>query len=272
MQNSLSLVKASHAGGMNDQSDYDLMVALKAGSERALEIIMKRHEPLLRSVATRILSNYAEVDDVVEDVFLHVWNKSGDYSADKGQLLGWLVTITRRRALDRVRQRTSRGNAADRLEIKLKAEKSHFTPDNNATMREVQYREAHRQIDDMIASLPGPQADVFELMLKGFSQRQIAAKLDLPLGTVKTRLELAIRKIGRKLNPSAPREFETIMRSKHRGKPGRKPAIKVASTALPVTTGHHDVNGKIIESFYDDHPVVRKFGQTTSPDDARLEA
>jgi RNA polymerase sigma-70 factor (ECF subfamily) len=168
-------------------------------SEYALEVIYQRHSPLLRSVAMRILSNYAEVDDVLQDVFIHLWDRSTDYSSEKGQLLGWLVTITRRRALDRVRQRSAYQNATNRYEEKCK----HAMGQASSACvvdKEVQQHELHDLVMHSIENLPPNQGEVVQLtFFKGLSQREIAAHLALPLGTVKTRIELGMRKLSRSL-------------------------------------------------------------------------
>jgi RNA polymerase sigma-70 factor (ECF subfamily) len=183
----------------NQLSDTELMTQVVHRSERALEVIYQRHSPLLRSVAMRILSNYAEVDDVLQDVFIHLWDRSTDYSAEKGQLLGWLVTITRRRALDRVRQRSAYQNATNRYEEKCK----HALGQASSACivdKEVQQHELHDLVMHSIESLPPNQNEVVQLtFFKGLSQREIAARLSLPLGTVKTRIELGMRKLSRSL-------------------------------------------------------------------------
>lgn len=181
-------------------SDSELMTQVVHRSEHALEVLHRRHTPLLRSVAMRILSNHAEVDDVIQDVFIHLWNRSEDYSAEKGQLLGWLVTITRRRALDRVRQRTAYQSATTRFEEKSKHELGQTGLAACVVDQEVQEHELHAVLVNSLESLPPAQSEVVRLTyFKGLSQRDIAAHLALPLGTVKTRIELGMRKLSRSM-------------------------------------------------------------------------
>lgn len=179
-------------------SDAELMTQIVHRSERALEILYTRHSPLLRSIAQRILNNHAEVDDVLQDVFIHVWNRPSDYSSEKGQLLGWLVTIARRRALDRVRQRTAYQNASNRFEEKCKREIGQTGLSACAVDKEIQAHELHALVMNSLEGLPPTQSQVVQLaFLNGMSQREIAARLSLPLGTVKTRIELGIKKLER---------------------------------------------------------------------------
>jgi RNA polymerase sigma-70 factor, ECF subfamily len=181
-------------------SDSDLMTQITHGSEHALEVLYTRHHQLLRSVAMRVLSNYAEVDDVLQDVLLHVWNRAADYSAEKGQALGWMITIARRRALDRVRQRTAYQGANSRYEEKDKHEHGQMGLAACVVDQEVEQHELQLLVKKSIDTLPPAQSEVVQLaFLKGLSQREIASRLSLPLGTVKTRIELGMRKLGRSM-------------------------------------------------------------------------
>lgn len=181
-------------------SDIELMTQISHGSEHALEVLYARHKPLLRSVAARVLNDDSEAEDVLQDVFIHVWNRVGDYSAEKGQPLGWLVTITRRRALDRVRQRTSYQNATSRYEEKSKRELGQTGLAACIVDQEVEQHELHERVSTSLSALPSAQCEVVKMaFLQGMSQREIASKLSLPLGTVKTRIELGVRKLGRSL-------------------------------------------------------------------------
>jgi RNA polymerase sigma-70 factor (ECF subfamily) len=181
-------------------SDTELMTQITQGSEHALEVLCGRHKPLLRSVAARVLNNDFDVEDTVQDVLLHLWNRAGDYSSDKGQPLGWLVTITRRRALDRVRQRTAYQNATSRFEENAKQELGQSGLAACCVDDEVEQHEVRERVSHSLSALPLAQSEVVQMAyLQGMSQREIAAKLALPLGTVKTRIELGVRKLERSL-------------------------------------------------------------------------
>ncbi len=181
-------------------SDTELMTQITQGSEHALEVLYARHKPLLRSVALRVLNNDFDAEDTVQDVFVHVWNRASDYSSEKGQPLGWLVTITRRRALDRARQRTSYQNATSRFEESSKQELGQTGLAACCVDDEVEQHEVQERVSHSLTALPPAQSEVVQMAyLQGMSQREIAAKLALPLGTVKTRIELGVRKLERSL-------------------------------------------------------------------------
>jgi len=178
-------------------SDAELMTQIVHRSEHALEVLYSRHVALLRSVATRVLSDHAEVDDTLQDVLLHLWNRTSDYSSEKGQPLGWLVTITRRRALDRVRRRTAYQGLTQRYQQKSK----HDIAGRGRSCevdRDVQQTELRLLVDKGLEELPPAQREAVAMAyLKQMSQREISVRLRLPLGTVKTRIELGMKKLGR---------------------------------------------------------------------------
>ncbi len=84
-------------------SDCELIDMIVKQSEGALEELYRRHSPLLRKVIMRIMSNDSDIDDVLQDVFIQVWQQAGNFSAQKGSRKAWLITMARRRSLDRVR-------------------------------------------------------------------------------------------------------------------------------------------------------------------------
>ena len=181
-------------------SDAELMTQIVHGSEHALEVLYARHRALLTSVAMRVLNDHAEAEDILQEVLLHVWNRAADYSAEKGQALGWMITIARRRALDRVRQRTAYQGATTRFEEKAKHEHGQMGLAACVVDQEVEQHELQLLVKKSIDTLPPAQSEVVQLAyLKGLSQREIASRLSLPLGTVKTRIELGMRKLGRSI-------------------------------------------------------------------------
>src|SRR5215213_8070286 len=98
MKNSISCPTLASA------SDVDLITAVaQERSQQALEELYRRYRSMLRSVINRVMNTDADCDDVLQDVFIQVWNQAESYSSEKGHLLGWLITLARRRALDRVR-------------------------------------------------------------------------------------------------------------------------------------------------------------------------
>jgi RNA polymerase sigma-70 factor, ECF subfamily len=176
-----------------EPTEAQLLGLIAQGSPAALETLSRRHNALLRTIVSRVVTDDADVDEVVQDALLEVWKNASHYSAEKGQALGWIVTVARRRAIDRVRRKQAYARAKDRYqdEVKNGEELDTNSADANASSNEL--RKIFSRILD---ELPEAQREaLFFNVYKGLSQREIAAKTKTPLGTIKTRLELAIRKV-----------------------------------------------------------------------------
>ena len=105
---------------IESKSDAELMEAVGRREPDAIEEIYKRYESTLRTVIQSVLHDDSETDDALNDVFLQLWNQSDRFIAEKG-LHGFLVTMARRRALDRLRRRLAYHRTRDRFETELKA-------------------------------------------------------------------------------------------------------------------------------------------------------
>jgi len=175
-----------------ESTDEQLMALIQAGDEAALATLYQRHTAILRTVIARVVHIDADVDDLLQEVFLEIWKRAQTYDISKGKVLGWMITVARRRAIDRVRRRQAYARAEERLRLQTEAEETdhyHVAEDASASERAAMLREA-------LAALREAQREAVQLAFyQGLSQRQIAAKTGVPLGTIKTRLELAIRKL-----------------------------------------------------------------------------
>ncbi|HEX3446371.1 MAG TPA: sigma-70 family RNA polymerase sigma factor [Chthoniobacterales bacterium] len=179
-------------------TDVELMEAVVRRDPDAMAAIYERYESTLRAVILSVLHEEGETDDVLHDVFIQLWDRADRFVAEKG-LHGFLVTLARRRALDRLRRRLAYRRATDRLETEMKAEFNdklggHGTKPPNFDLSELLGR--------MIRLLPEPQQEVVQLtFFEGMSQREIASRKSIALGTVKTRLQLAQKKLLNQLVP-----------------------------------------------------------------------
>jgi RNA polymerase sigma-70 factor (ECF subfamily) len=180
------------------RSDVELMEAVGRHESDAIEEIYKRYESTLRSVIQSVLHDDGETDDTLNDVFLQLWEQADRFNAAKG-LHGFLVTMTRRRALDRLRRRLAHRRATDRFEMELTAQVPsertfHHFPSTNSDLIDL--------LQKAIGTLPELQQQVVQLtFFQGLSQREIAARTSIALGTVKTRLQLAQKKLYNLLAP-----------------------------------------------------------------------
>jgi RNA polymerase sigma-70 factor, ECF subfamily len=142
----------------------------------------------------RVIHNEAEADDLLQEIFMEIWNQAKNFSAQKGKPLGWMVTLARRRAIDGLRKKQAYARAEERLQSETEQQPDAWV--HNTTETEISRGDTRELIRKVIASLPLPQQQAVELaFFQGMSQREIAAKTNTPLGTVKTRLELGLKKI-----------------------------------------------------------------------------
>ena len=183
---------------IESRSDAELMEAVGRRESDAIQEIYKRYESILRTVIQSVLHDDSETDDALNDVFLQLWDQSDRFIAEKG-LHGFLVTMARRRALDRLRRRLAYHRTRDRFETELKAEyrdavRGHDFQPPNSDLRDL--------LRGVIGTLPILQQEVVHLaFFEGLSQREIAARRSIALGTVKTRLQLAQKKLFNQLSP-----------------------------------------------------------------------
>jgi RNA polymerase sigma-70 factor, ECF subfamily len=179
--------------------DQQLMNGVLRRLPDALERLYKRYQVVLKSIITQVLHDETESDDVLQEVFLQVWDRAPSYSSGKGRLITWLCTLARRRAIDRLRQRSAYLRATDRYEVSC----SHSDQGVNKshTVECEAFRDELRSLlHHYLVALPPNQQEVIRLaFFEEKSQREISALTQIPLGTVKTRIELGIKKLSHAL-------------------------------------------------------------------------
>lgn len=175
----------------NDR-DRALIERIAGGDNQALATLYDQYSTLMFATAVRILPDRREAEDLLHDVFLEVWRKAGDYDASRGTVRTWVMMRLRSRALDRCKSaRISRSVALDDTTV-LQNRAAATTAPEKVPDRTV--------IREAVMALPDPQRAVLELAyFKGFSSSEIATALDLPVGTVKSRVAAGMRKLRRLL-------------------------------------------------------------------------
>lgn len=195
---------------MRADSDVDLLVRLQDGDERALAALYDRHGVSLYGLARSILADPADAEEVVEDVFVRLWEAPDGFDPDRATLGGYLCVMTRSRALDRVRAGKRRARAVRRSAA---TDSDGFaTPVSsfgNRTTARAERAELADALRDALAELPDEQRGALELaFFGGYTHTEIATETGLPLGTVKTRIRTAMQKLRGALVPFRP-EAET---------------------------------------------------------------
>jgi RNA polymerase sigma-70 factor (ECF subfamily) len=165
----------------------NLIRRLATGDHKALGEFYDLHAGLVNGLALRILRDRAEAEDVVQEVFVQVWRQAARFDPDRGSPEAWLCTITRTRALDRLRRRASRREEAEGA-----------TPAGAQAPR----TEAALAVRKALEGLSPEQRRALELAYyEGLTQSEIAARLAEPLGTIKTRIRTAMIRLREVLGP-----------------------------------------------------------------------
>jgi RNA polymerase sigma-70 factor, ECF subfamily len=179
--------------------DEVLMRDISRRRHEALAELYGRHSQRLRATIDGVVHQEAEADDVLQEIFLQIWEEAGRYSSKAGKPLGWMVTIARRRAIDRLRRRQAYSRAQERYEQRVMQDSQ--SPRRDAAETFV-LNDLRHFLEKSLRALPRFQREAVELaFFKGLSHREIAAATHAPLGTVKTRLELGLQKLTYALRP-----------------------------------------------------------------------
>src|SRR5215467_8203601 len=184
---------------LSSTPDEALMRAVSHRRHDALAELYGRHGKRLRATIDGVVHEGSEADDVLQDIFLQIWEEAGRYSPKAGKPLGWMVTIARRRAIDRLRRRQAYSRARERYEKRVVRETQ--TPRRDGAEALV-LNDLRKFLRKSIRALPRLQREAVELaFFNGLSHREIATVTCAPLGTVKTRLELGLQKLTHALRP-----------------------------------------------------------------------
>jgi RNA polymerase sigma-70 factor, ECF subfamily len=169
--------------------DREVAARLVAGDEAALREAYRVHAPAVLGLALRVLSNTALAEDVVQDVFVRLWERPERFDADRGPLRAFLLSMAHSRAVERVRSEESLRNRHAKLERQPLR-----VADDPA--RVVETREADDAVRAALAALPEIQRRPIEMAYyEGLSYREVAQSLGEPEGTVKYRIRMGMQQL-----------------------------------------------------------------------------
>lgn len=177
-------------------TDAELLKAIAGGDPEALSELYDRFSSNLLALAIRVLHDPADAEEVLQEVFLHAWNRADRYDPSRSSVSTWLVLITRSRAIDRLRNR----QVVERTVSTVQQQKSgeNTSPKGVGNVLE---HERRKRVRTELQSLPPEQRQVLELAFYGgMTQSEIAESTGIPLGTVKTRTLLAMKKLRKALD------------------------------------------------------------------------
>ncbi|MEM8960720.1 MAG: sigma-70 family RNA polymerase sigma factor [Acidobacteriota bacterium] len=175
--------------------DIALIRRIADGDQHALALLYDRFSTMLLALARRVLHDDSEAEEILQEAFLQVWRQAGRYDDRRSSVATWLVLITRSRAIDRLRTRQVIGRTLDNLQQETRT--AHTSPEG---IRSVLDEQRRKRLLGALADLPPEQRQVLELAFySGMTQSEIAADTGIPLGTVKTRTLLAMKKLRKAL-------------------------------------------------------------------------
>lgn len=182
-----------------DRSDADLMAAISRREAGAFEALYDRYARLVFSTAFRVLHDAAAAEDVVQDVYVRLWQRPDRYVESRGKFLGWLLSVARNRAIDEIRARGRRPlietDVSDPTTPGALAD-DYASEAANRQFESADLVDQRAAVRRALAGLPGDQRIPIELAyFKGLTQAEIAQALETPLGTIKTRIRLGMRKL-----------------------------------------------------------------------------
>jgi RNA polymerase sigma-70 factor (ECF subfamily) len=174
-------------------SEEELIRALRDREKIAAEALYDMYSASLYGVISRIVTDTAIAEDVLQDTFVKIWNSFASYSAEKGRLFTWMVNIARNLAIDKLRSKDFK-NQGKNQEL-----------ENNVTFideqRNTVYKPELLGIKDLVETLKPEQKSILDLVyFKGYTHVEAADELGVPLGTIKTRLRMAIMQLRKYFN------------------------------------------------------------------------
>ena len=169
------------------------MLALRNREKIAIEALYDMYSSSLYGVISRIVIDTATAEDVLQDTFVKIWNSFGSYSAEKGRLFTWMVNIARNLSIDKIRSKD------------FKNQNKNQELENNVTFiderRNTVYKPELLGIKELVDKLKPEQKLILDLVyFKGYTHVEAADELGVPLGTIKTRLRMAIVQLRKHFN------------------------------------------------------------------------
>jgi RNA polymerase sigma-70 factor (ECF subfamily) len=180
--------------------DAALLEKAGRGDRTSFEQLYDRLSGLLFSMAYRVLNDREAAEDVLQDVFIQIWDKASTYDSSRGKPLTWAVTLTRNKAIDRLRSTQRRYRLRDELELE-----SSIDPDQSgkSSADDLADSEKTKLVRAAVSRLPPDQRRAIELaFFSGMTQSEIAVELCEPLGTVKARIRRGMMKLRDSLGPA----------------------------------------------------------------------
>jgi RNA polymerase sigma-70 factor (ECF subfamily) len=179
--------------GYDSLDDHQLLARVSDQEPNALDALYSRYASAVYSLAMFMLKDTGLAEEATQDIFLNIWLKSGSFKPDRGQPKTWIMSVAHHRIIDLIRSR----RRTTAITVSSDSEDLERIPAANLPIDEQVERKLERErIQKSLATLPEAQREVIRMAyFDGYSQSEIATLLNQPLGTVKTRVRLAMQKL-----------------------------------------------------------------------------
>ena len=179
--------------------DGQLLTSIAGSNREALEALYSRYSGPVYSLAMHLLRDQGAAEEVTQDTFFNVWRRGGSYKSDRGSVTAWLFSIAHHRTIDELRKRR-RDQGRVQYGVDLTNRPSESRAGDPAEYTKAQYEGS--QLKNALTTLRPEQREVVVLAyFGGFTHTEIARHLEQPLGTVKTRMRLAMKRLREVLGP-----------------------------------------------------------------------
>jgi RNA polymerase sigma-70 factor (ECF subfamily) len=171
-------------------ADEDLISLVEAADAEAFTTLYERHSHAVVSLAYRVMGERQAAEDLAQDAFLKLWRSATSYRPERGSVRTWLLSIVRNRGIDQIRSQASRRRTQDKIEA------SAPRPQPSEAFAETWRNSQREQVREALSTLPPEQLKILELAyFSGYTHVEISELVDVPLGTIKGRMRLGLKKM-----------------------------------------------------------------------------
>ena len=183
--------QGAHLGA---DDEIELMRRIKGREEEALAELYDLYNRLLYGLIISIVKKREEAEDVLQEVFITIWEKASTFNEDKGNVYSWIITLTRNKAIDRIRSKGYK--TQQKASQDVDAPEFSLEGDNFDPLETTIFSDRTELVRKALTEIPDKQSEVLKIAYySGMTQQEISDKLKIPLGTVKTRMRQGMLKL-----------------------------------------------------------------------------
>lgn len=183
------------------KNQQEVIMGLKAKDKKAVEHLYDKYSPALYGLVFRMVHSEAVAQDILQDSFIKIWNNGASYNEQKGSLFTWMIRITRNTTLNYLQSKAHKNNQKNQSLENL----VHLS-ENKTLIQQIDVNNIG--LRGLVAQLEDKYKVIIDLIyFQGFTQKEVQEALEIPLGTVKSRVRIALRELRKKFDHVAPTIF-----------------------------------------------------------------